>query len=165
MISGVMMKTGIVGAGALGSLFSSLFLRSGIECCIFEANNDTVLSISKGLTLEMPESRELLYPPIDTSPSILAESDIIFLFVKSYSTSDAVSAITPYIKDSSILVSLQNGIGNYEIISKYIPAERIVYGITTYGATKTDSSTVKFGGSGRFTRKGSVAEGPDKCRH
>ena len=49
---------------------------------------------------------------------------------------------------NSIIVSLQNGLGNVEEIMKIIEPERVVYGTTTFGAAKTSFSTVVAGGSG-----------------
>ncbi len=156
------MKAGIVGAGALGSLFSHIFQKSGIAFSVYENNISVVNEInSLGLTLTEGEVKETINPAISSSPGILGDVDIIFLFVKSYSTEDAIKSIKSSIKPDSIIVSLQNGIGNFESISKHIDKNRIVLGTTTIGATKTEASAVTLGGKGIVTIGSSSSDSVD----
>lgn len=146
------MKAGIVGAGALGSLFAHIFQRAGIPFAIYENDISVVEAInSAGLTLIENGVSETIHPIINCKPAILSDADIIILFVKSYSTESAVESIIPSIKNNSVIVSLQNGLGNYETIARHIDEDRIVLGTTTIGATKTGLSTVAMGGKGGIT--------------
>jgi 2-dehydropantoate 2-reductase len=143
------MKAGIIGAGALGSLFAHHFHEHLIDFVIYEKNRDAVEDIQKnGLTIVKGETSKTIKPAISSSPDILNDSDIIFLFVKSYSTAGALTDISKSIKSDSLIVSLQNGLGNVEEIRKIIDAERIIYGATTVGASKSSHSTVISGGAG-----------------
>lgn len=156
------MKVGIIGAGAMGSLFSSFFSKAGISYSIYEIDKNIVETIKKGLTLIRGRGIEKFYPVIDSNPSILSDADIIFVFVKSYSTKDAVKAIEPFIKKDSVLVSIQNGIGNFETIKEIIDLDRIIYGVTTFGAAKENPSIVRFGGKGIIEFGGKSKESTDK---
>ncbi|HPF05379.1 MAG TPA: 2-dehydropantoate 2-reductase N-terminal domain-containing protein, partial [Spirochaetota bacterium] len=132
------MKAGIVGAGALGSLFAHIFQRTGIPFSIYEKDQSIVDEINtSGLSLAENDLTDIIHPSINTKPGILTDADIIILFVKSYSTDNAIKDILSSIKKDSIIVSLQNGLGNFETITKYINEDRIVLGTTTIGATKT----------------------------
>ncbi len=146
---GDFMKAGIIGAGSLGSLFAHYFHDHLIDFIIYEKNIEVVKDIEKnGLTFIKSGISKTIKPFISTSPEILADAEIIFLFVKSYSTAEAIQNILPYLVSNSIIVSLQNGLGNTEEIRKYIKPERIVYGTTTMGASKSSLSTVISGGPG-----------------
>ncbi len=146
------MKAGIVGAGALGSLFAHIFQRAGIPFSIYEKDNAVVEAInSNGLALTENGVSDTIHPIINSKPGILSDADIILLFVKSYSTGDAVESIKHAIKNDSVIVSLQNGLGNYEAIARHIDENRIVLGTTTIGATKTGLSSVVMGGKGGIT--------------
>jgi 2-dehydropantoate 2-reductase len=143
------MKAGIIGAGALGLLFSHLFHENMIDFVIYEVNREIVDDIKQnGINLLIDGKSKRISPIIDSSPEILNDADIIFLFVKSYSTLDAITDIKDHINQSSIIVSLQNGLANVAEINKFIDMDRIVYGSTTVGAAKSSSSTVIAGGSG-----------------
>jgi len=143
------MKAGIIGAGALGLLYSHSFHEHEIDFVIYEVNSEIVDDIKKnGINLLTGGISKIIRPIIDSSPEILHDADIIFLFVKSYSTLDAINDIKDSINQNSIIISLQNGLGNVEEINKFIDMDRIVYGSTTIGAAKSSSSTVIAGGSG-----------------
>lgn len=158
------MKAGIVGAGALGSLFAHIFQRAGIPFSIYEKNQSVVEEInSGGLTLNENDIIDVIHPSISTKPGILTDADIIILFVKSYSTENAVKDIISSVKNDSIIISLQNGLGNFEAISRHIDTERIVLGTTTIGATKTGLSSVSFGGKGSITIGSSSANSIEKA--
>ncbi|HOP61928.1 MAG TPA: 2-dehydropantoate 2-reductase [Spirochaetota bacterium] len=153
------MKAGIIGAGALGSLFAHKFQRAGISYSILEKDSAVVDEINNnGLTLIDSDTSDIIHPLISTNPAIISDADIILFFVKSYSTSDAVESIRSYIRDDSIIVSLQNGLGNFESIAEYFDKDRIVLGTTTTGATKTGPASVRAGGEGVITIGSSSAD-------
>lgn len=142
------MKTGIVGAGAVGSIFSYFFRKMNIESVCYEKNSEVVKEIKKGLNVVINDTADVIAIDIHDRPDVLAGCGIIFLFVKSYCTADAIIDIKDKIDKDSIVVTLQNGIGNMEKVAEQIPAERIVYGSTVLGATKVDANTVRLGGMG-----------------
>ncbi len=142
------MKAGIIGAGAMGSIFSYFFQKENIETAFYEKNIETVIQIKSGLNVIIDEKTETIKIDIESKPGILKDCDIIFLFVKSYSTKNAIIDIKDFIDKDSIVVTLQNGIGNKEIIADSVPEDRIVYGSTSVGATKMEANTVKLGGMG-----------------
>jgi 2-dehydropantoate 2-reductase len=150
------MKAGIIGAGALGSLFAHIFSEHNIDTVLYEVHEQTVSEIkSRGITLIRGDARTNINPRISTSPEMLSECDVIFLFVKSYSTEEAVRSVSGQIRTDSVLVTLQNGLGNVEEIRKHFDSERIVYGTTTIGAAKSSMSEVVAGGSGIINIGGS----------
>lgn len=136
---------GIVGAGAMGSLFA-FFLRK-YTILLYDTNPNTVNAIKQGLSVEIHSEKQTFYPTISNDPALLASADIIFLFIKSFATRDAIDTIQHYIKPDAIVVTLQNGIGNVELISSMIK-NPLVYGTTTIGATKLSPASVRFGGTG-----------------
>lgn len=143
------MKTGIIGAGALGSLFAHIFYDHGATPVLYEVNEQTVSEIkNNGITLIRGDSSLNIRPQISSSPEILSGCETVFLFVKSYSTEEAVKSVTGFLDGSTVLVSLQNGLGNVEEIKKYIGEERMVYGATTMGAAKISVTEVVAGGTG-----------------
>ncbi len=147
----IIMKTGIIGAGAMGSILSYFFVKENIETVLYEKDKDTIDHIKNGLNTIVEEEKHITKIDISGNPDILKECGIIFIFTKSYTTEAAVKEIKKVINEKSIFVTLQNGIGNKEIIAQHIPEERIVYGSTSLGATKVDAGTVRLGGMGSFT--------------
>lgn len=150
-------RIGIVGAGAMGSLFAFFFYKY-YQLLLYDSNLDTVHAIEQGLTVEINSKQQNFFPIISNDPSILSEADVIFLFIKSFATSDAITNIQTHIKPDAIVVTLQNGIGNVELIASMIE-NPLVYGSTTIGATKLSPALVRFGGTG------SIIIGSDSISH
>ncbi|HSV96232.1 MAG TPA: 2-dehydropantoate 2-reductase [Spirochaetota bacterium] len=149
------MKAGIVGGGAVGSLFAAFFHSAEVEFTLYEKDPVLARAMAGGLTVNMPDGEISFRPDIASIPAIVAGCDIVFIFVKSYSTDDAMRDITPVLKDSTLVVTLQNGIGNREIVERHLPAERVVCGSLTIGATRIDATTVSYGGTGSVVIGGS----------
>jgi len=65
----------------------------------------------------------------------IKECDIVLLCVKSYDTEGAVKKIASILKDDSNVLSLQNGLGNLEMISEVVGREKVLGGVIHHGAT------------------------------
>lgn len=144
---GLSMKIGIVGAGAMGSLFAYFMQKAGTDAIIVEKDAAVVNAMKKGFRVSLSGSWHGVSAAIGSDPELLDSCDFVFLFVKSHATLDAVSQIGPHIGGSTV-ISLQNGLGNVDILLKSIPADQVVYGTTTYGAAKTGPDEIVFGGEG-----------------
>ncbi len=68
--------------------------------------------------------------------------------VKAFDTEDAVKQVLPAISEKTVVLTLQNGMGNIELISKYIAKERVIAGITSHGALLIDDGHVRHTGVG-----------------
>ncbi len=158
------MKTGIVGAGALGSLFSYRLLKAGYEPVILEKDPSTASRLSKKLIFEGSDGSrdEVQLSHVGTDPSVLRECRYILLLVKSYATEGAMKDIAPFLSEKNIMVTLQNGLGNREIISQFTEDRKILVGTTTTGATKVSPDTVRFGGSGKIVLGGADGQAADE---
>jgi len=158
------MKTGIVGAGALGSLFSYKLLKAGHEPVVLEKDPLTAASLRKRLIYEGSDGSrdEIQLPHVHTEPSALGECRYILLLVKSYATETAMKSIAPFLSEKNIIATLQNGLGNREIISQYTEDRKILIGTTTTGATKVSPDTVRFGGSGKIVLGGTDGHAADE---
>lgn len=141
------MKIGIVGAGSMGTLFAVYFTHMDIDTVIYEKNDRIVSAMKNGISIEGKKSPPLRIK-VSSDASSLEDRTHIFIFVKSYSTEDAVEDIAYIVSQNTIIITLQNGLGNVEKINRYFPLERIVFGTTSYGASKKDHNTLVPGGSG-----------------
>lgn len=158
------MKTGIVGAGAMGSLFAWYFAEAGIETVIYEKSEPAVLALSQGLTVTAAGADTVIHPAVSSDPSILSVADIIFIFVKSYSTDEAARLVSSAAETGAVIVSLQNGLGNYDTLCRHFTGGRIVYGTTTLGASKSSPAHVVFGGSGTVNIGGQSSSSVETAR-
>ncbi len=132
----------------MGSLFAWYFHRAGMDVSVYEADPAVAESLKNSLSVSAEGRTDVISLSAGSDPSILGNRGILFLFVKSYSTAAAMRSIAPHLSPDSIVVSLQNGLGNKETIAAHVPDRRIVYGSTTIGAYKTAANALVLGGMG-----------------
>ena len=56
--------------------------------------------------------------------------DVVMIAVKGYHTQSAIESAMPMIGDDTVVLSVQNGLGNLEVIADAVGPERVVGGIT-----------------------------------
>jgi len=129
------MKIAMIGSGAAGSVFAAYLRKGGASLCLvdrYKAHMDKVAQ--EGLTFVSPAGEECL-TGFTTAPT--AESigimDVVILMVKATQTDGIMPSVMNCIGDGTVVVSLQNGLGNDEVLSKYVPPERVLYGFGTIG--------------------------------
>ncbi len=81
--------------------------------------------------------------------------DLVLLTVKAYGTEAASRQLRAAISDATPVLSLQNGLGNIETLTRYLPQANILAGTTTEAALLTSPGAVIHGGSG-VTRIGEL---------
>jgi 2-dehydropantoate 2-reductase len=129
------MKIAMIGAGAAGSVFASYLKMGGAEMWLvdrYKAHMDKVAA--DGMTFRTPGC-EFRLTGFHTSPSAetIGKMDIIILMVKATQTDSVMPSVMPAIGEHTVVVSLQNGLGNEDVLAKYLPRSRILYGFGTIG--------------------------------
>lgn len=129
------MKIAMIGAGAAGSVFASYLKMGGADMWLvdrYKAHMDKVAS--DGMTFRTPGCQFHL-GGFHTAPSAdaIGIMDIIILMVKATQTDSVMPSVMPAIGADTVVVSLQNGLGNEDVLAKYLPKSRILYGFGTIG--------------------------------
>lgn len=129
------MKIAMIGSGAAGSVFGAYLKKGGAELWLvdrYKAHMDKIAA--EGLTFVSPAGEELLtgFKTAATAENI-GIMDVVILMVKATQTDSIMPTLTPCIGEKTVVVSLQNGLGNDEVLSKYVSADRILYGFGTIG--------------------------------
>jgi len=144
------MKITIVGAGAMGCLFVALLRRSGLDVHVLEINRETVAAVSRdGILLENSAGvHEVGDIPITRDAASIGSADYVLFFVKSFDTAQAAAFAAGCIGGQTTVVTLQNGIGNVEVLAKRYPGNVVLAGTTAHGATLLGPAHVRHAGSG-----------------
>jgi len=139
----------IVGGGAIGSLFAHFLIQSGQRVTMLENNRERVEKITRdGLTIESERGVSTVRVQIFTSPQAIGKADYAILCVKSYDTERAVREVAPVLKSGTPILTVQNGLGNVEIIAQAVGIENTLGGITAQGATDLGSGKIRHAGKG-----------------
>ena len=164
------MKIVIVGPGAIGCLFAALLSRSKSDHEVWILDKEPQRADrlnSSGIKVEgisnfRTSARGGSQPKADqpragaSSGKIKATSsardigkvDLIIIAVKSYDTESAVKSISPLLTDETKVLTIQNGVGNLEIINEVVGEDRALGGVTSHGATLVKEGCIMHAGSG-----------------
>jgi len=145
-----MMKTVIIGAGAMGSLFGGLLSLSGQEVWLVDVWKEHVNAIcSKGLAIEEKGTTRTISVKATTDVRSIGKADFVLYFVKTYNTEKAVSDSLALEKEDTLFLTLQNGLGNEEMICQKIDRKKVILGITGQGATLLGPGSIRHAGWGK----------------
>lgn len=117
------MKIAMIGSGAAGSVFASYLNKGGAELWLvdrYKAHMDKVAEC--GMTFLSTSGEELL-TGFHTAASAedIGVMDMVILMVKATQTDGIMPSVMPCIGRETVVVSLQNGIGNDDVLKKIRP--------------------------------------------
>ncbi len=143
------MKIAVLGAGAMGSIYGG-HLSLENEVYMIDKKQVLVNKInSDGLKI-FENGADTIYKPTAFSDSRnLDNVDLVILFVKSLFSREALKENSHIIGDNTYVMTLQNGGGHEEIISEFVPMERIIIGTTEDNGAVLENGYVKRGGKGK----------------
>ncbi len=144
------MKTVIMGAGAMGSLFGGLLTLSGEEVWLVDIWKDHIDAIrSSGLRIEDKGEVQTIQVNATTEVASPGKADLVIFFVKTYHTEKAVRDALALQKEDTLFLTLQNGLGNEEVISQQVDREKVILGVTNHGATLLGPGSIRHAGRGK----------------
>jgi len=143
-------KIVVVGAGAMGSLYGGLLASSGEEVWLVDLWKEHIEAIrSKGLAIEEQGRLQTIRIHGTTDIASAGKADLVLIFVKTYHTEKAVAESLVLQKENTIFLSLQNGLGNEEVICRQADPKRVLLGVTNHGATVLGPGKIRHAGSGK----------------
>ncbi|MGD1067182.1 MAG: 2-dehydropantoate 2-reductase [Vulcanimicrobiaceae bacterium] len=139
------MRVGIVGAGALGTLFGHR-LAAANEVVLLERRPDIVAAVrADGLRVD----GETRAAQIASEPRSLFGVQVLFVFVRATDTLRALRPFAGELSPTTAIVSLQNGLGNEEAIKTCLGGSiPLVIGATTESALTVGPGEVRRIGEG-----------------
>ncbi|MGC8879417.1 MAG: ketopantoate reductase family protein [Anaerolineae bacterium] len=143
------MKIAIIGAGAMGSLFGAR-LAPLCDVWLVDAWEEHIQAIQRnGVQLtNLDGSTERVTVNATTDPNAVeGEVDLAIIFVKSHQTAQAAVWAAPMLKADGLALTMQNGLGNLEVMADVLGAERCVQGVTSHGATLLGPGQVRHAGA------------------
>ena len=158
------MKTLVAGLGALGGRLAAAFLLRGLPLRGFQRPGATLENLrNRGLRYRDGEGtlRTFALEFREDPEALRADpADLVLLTVKATQTRGAAESIARFLKEDGLVLSLQNGLGNGEVLGEILGPRRVALGTCTYGAHRDAEGTVLWGGEGQI-RFGPLREGRD----
>lgn len=146
------MKIAIVGAGAMGCLYGAkLSANPANEVYLIDIWKEHIDAVNEN-GLMMEENGEII-PYKDLKGTSVAgmvgPCDLAIVFVKSTLTSDAVRNNKAVFGQETVALTLQNGLGNIDLIRAEIGDKNVIAGTTAHGATMLGPGKMRHAGSGK----------------
>jgi 2-dehydropantoate 2-reductase len=118
-------KVAVMGAGAVGSFYGAMLARAGHRVTLIGRPAHVQAIQRDGLQLEMGRQLHTVRVEACSDPSAVAGADLVLCCVKSGDTEDAARQIAPHLGPATLLMSLQNGVGNAETLARLLPCRVI----------------------------------------
>lgn len=144
------MRILVIGAGAMGSLYGGALSATGNDVTLVTTNADHVSAVHRdGLVVDGPQGRRLFRPEIFDHVPDGPPADLIIIFVKAYKTSEAARAARGRVGPGTVVLTLQNGLGNAEALLAVLGGTtHLVTGATYEGAVLAGPGLVCHSGGG-----------------
>lgn len=143
------MRIGIIGTGALASLMAMRLAEQADVAMIGSWPEQLDAIEAAGLTLLEADGRShTTHLTATDEPLLLEPVDAALVLVKSYQTATAVRRLRTLVNADTLIVTLQNGLGNWESLAQAYGAWRTVQGVTSLGATMVQPGVVRAAGNG-----------------
>ena len=142
-------RIAIVGAGAMGCLLAVMFHKAGLEVVLIEKQQDRTKWINeRGLLVEgVPGESRMKIRAVD-DPTEAGQCDLLIFAVKAYDTANACQGVGLLLTENSSVLTLQNGVGNVEILCAEFGPEKVLGGTTSFGATALGPGHIRYAGAG-----------------
>ena len=152
----------IVGTGALATLFAAQLTQAGNSVTLLGTWKEGIDALRKnGARLIDSNGNERHFEVQATDdPSDCVGAKYALVLVKSWQTERAARQLAECLAENGLVVTLQNGLGNFETLTRSLGLNRVALGTTTTGSTLLGPGLVRAGGEGVLYIERHPALGP-----
>ncbi|MBL8605812.1 MAG: 2-dehydropantoate 2-reductase [Myxococcales bacterium] len=141
-------RIGVIGAGSIGTWLGGRLTASGHDVVMVGRERLAREIATAGLTIaDMDGSRHAVAPEAvryGVEPEALADRDVVLCCVKSAQTREVAETLAKTLATPRVVVSLQNGVGNADVLRAGLPSHVVLGGIVGFNVISQ--------GGGRFRR-------------
>lgn len=142
------MRITVVGGGAMGSFFAGV-LACVADVWLLSSWREHVEAIRRqGLRIVEGSTEAVVSLPATTDVADVGLADLAIVLVKSHQTERAAAKASAILKPDGLALTLQNGLGNAEVLGRALGRERVWQGVTSHGATLLGPGRVRHAGAG-----------------
>jgi len=140
----------IVGTGALATLFAARLSAIGVKVTMLGSWMKGLDALRlHGARLVDAEGHENVYPmQVADKASQCKGARYALVLVKAWQTERAARQLGECLAADGVALTLQNGLGNGEILTEALGAKRVAQGVTTAGASLLAPGITRAGGEG-----------------
>ena len=124
------MKIAVVGAGAMGSVYAGLLASAGNEVWAIDTWREHIDAIREsGLRIEGASGDRTVRLDATTDASEPGPCDLVIIATKADGVASAAASIGPLLRDDTLVLTIQNGLGAAERICRHLPPDNVLLGV------------------------------------
>lgn len=144
------MRIAVIGSGALGLYYGALLQRAGNDVRFLMRRDFDAVSRG-GLAVTSPNGdfrldRVKAFRRSDE----MGEVDLVVVGLKTFDNDRLLELVRPLARGSAAVLTLQNGLGNEELLAGAFGPERVLGGVAFLGANRGEPGTVHHLGKGQI---------------
>ena len=157
------MKIAVVGCGAVGSFYGAKLARAGHEVH-FLLRSDYEVVRRQGVLIRSPEGDFQVRPHSARRPDEIGPAELVLIGLKSTANNQFAKLLPPLVNPATVLLTLQNGLGNEERLARLFPPAQIVGGLCFVCLNRVAPGVVQHMGYGQVT-VGEFRRTPERRTH
>ncbi len=158
------MRIAVMGAGGLGGYIGARLAAADEDVAFIARGHHLAAMRSDGLRVESPYGNLHLPKVVATdAPADLGAVDLVLFTVKLWDTDAAAALAAPLVGPGTLLVTLQNGIGNVDLIARHLPRAQVLSGLTYIPAVVKAPGVISNSGGSKRLVVDARGRRPDHC--
>ncbi len=142
----------IVGSGAMACLFASRLAPVTAVTLLGSWEEGLAAIETRGIrVIELDGHETEARVAVTRQPKTIGSTRTALVLVKSWQTQRAAEQVQACLAEDGLALTLQNGLGNLEVLQEILGESRTAEGVTTTGATMLGPGHVQHGGDGPIT--------------
>ncbi|WP_039849629.1 ketopantoate reductase family protein [Grimontia indica] len=151
------MRIAMLGAGAMGSVIGGHLALTDNDVVLINIDPEFVEAVNKsGLILETGNAEHIVKVLAVTETQHLEPFDLVIVLVKSFHTQAAIESAINLVGENTMVMSLQNGLGQESLLSEVVGREHVIAGKTYVGGMMLTPGKVKAGVADKETIIGEI---------
>lgn len=151
----------IFGAGSIGAYVGAALIAGGADVVLIGRERVCERFGRDGISIsDMDGRRERIDAArihCSTDPAALREAGLILVTVKSADTAAAAAALAAHAQHDALVLSLQNGIGNADVLRAALPGMTVLAGMVPFNVVQTADGRYHRGTEGRLMAEAAPA--------
>lgn len=136
------LRYGVIGTGAIGGYYGARLAQSGQEVC-FLLHSDYDYVKANGLQVDSCDgSFHLDHPLVYRSTQDMPQCDVVLVCLKSINNHLLHTLLPPLLKEDTLVVLIQNGIGVEQDVEQQFPGIQLAAGLAFICSAKTEPGRV-----------------------
>jgi 2-dehydropantoate 2-reductase len=131
----VVVRIAMMGSGGIGGCIGARLAEVGADVSFIARGAHLQAMRERGLSVASPLGNVVL-PKVNASETAadIGPVDVVFFAVKTYDGEKAAASLRPLLKQSTRVVTLQNGIDSVETLGRHVPPHQVIAGATYISA-------------------------------